>query len=250
MHNLNNDLTITIPSNIEESSTYDKLKFLMNLHFSYKNSKTLDESQIVLEPLLDYISAINRILDSEMHNKVRLIAFETLREIIDVILKYFSLSSLSQLRHSERLMIIAILMKRNCFPIFNIPARQPRLDLSLLERKSGRNDEADENLEILKQISQESQNDEKYVKATNDSEEELTKSITSRIERVKLMLFDGIEKEEFTKLTLDEMQMISLLMNDPDFTLVQTDNILQLVKNEVSHGLTSSESFIIRPDKN
>ena len=221
----------------------------MILHFSYKNSNTLDASQIELEPLLDYISAINRILDFEMHNKVRHIAFETLREIIDVILKYFSMTSLTQLGHSERLMIISILMKRNCFPIFNIPARQPRLDLSYIESKSEQYND-DEKLRALKRISQKPKNEEKYVTAANVSEEVLTKSITDTIERIKLKLFTGIEKVEFAKLSLDEMQMVSLMMNDPDFTLVQTGDVIQLLKNEQSHGITSSESVIIRPDKN
>ncbi len=247
MHNLKSDLKFTIPANIEESSAYDKVKFLMVLHFSYKNSKEIDASQIELEPMLDYISAINRILDSEMHNKVRLIALETLREIIDVILKYFSMSCMSQLRHSERLMIISIMVKRNCFPIFCVPARQPRLDLSYLEDKTGQNDDDNEKLEDLMKEARKSHSVDKIVKAVKVSEEVLTKSITDLMGRVKLRLFAGIEKDEFTKLTLDELQMISLMMNDPDFTLIQTGDVIKLRKNKDIRGLTGSESVIIKP---
>jgi len=240
-------LEVNIPSNIAEASAFDRLKFLMTLQFAYKNRKSADKENIELEPLLDYVAEINKILDCETHKKVRLLALETLHLIIDVILKYFSTSFMSSLKLSERLMLIAILVKRNCFPVFCLPARQPMLDLGLLEEKDSIEDYTSNKIDTLKQKTNKPVKTTMFVKASEVDEKVLTKSISELMDRTKLKLIAGIEFDDFTSLSLDEMQVVSLMMNDKDFTMVLKDDMIKLVKNEDSKGMTVSESRIFKP---
>ncbi len=240
---------VEIPDDINALTNRKKSEFLIKLYFEFHDSKKIDIDNLNIDVLLDYISTVNQILSKESHPRIRMQSLEILHELIDVILKYFSHSYLSAIKPRERLMLVSILVKRNCYPLFHLPARQPMLDLNAFTEFI----EKPQQLKKAKKSSMKSKTFDKEnesVRAKKMSEKEYEKYMLDLQHKMIKQLEKGIKLSNIKSLDTDEAQMISLLSNAPEFEIICDEDIIRIRRLEDSEERQEKKtvSILLNPE--
>ncbi len=212
---------VEIPKGLATLPKRQKLEYLMSLHFAFKDANKLDASKIELDVLLDYIASVNSLLATETLHRIREDAIKILSELIDAVLKLFSYTSLGSLKPAERLMLTAMLVKRNCYPLFSLPARQMLPNFSTFENytETAKNKATKSKPKIKSAL----QKTKFSVKEKKLNEQDYAKYIKDLKRQMIKKLEKGISEQELAELSLDEAQMISLLANEPGLEIFRDE---------------------------